>query len=1123
MRLQIISICFLLSLQIFGQEKFVSHDFIEGNIPSYKPAFNDNYPKWAKMLYSENPNFFEIQNDYKRWKKYSDKEFKAVERYYKIWNRHALKYVNHEGTIVLNSENATENNAQSVQNSSQNEWSFLGPKETFFLNETGGEILPSSCPWQVNVYSFDVSKSNDSVLYCGTETGFVNKSIDKGDTWNMLALDYSFNGGITAMAIDPQNEDIVYVAAGSQIHKTIDGGQTWSAILASDALFYSDKIIIDEANPNKIISAGSSGVYYSIDGGLNWSNPWPLQTYDVHFKTDDASKVYAISSVNGFFRIIKSENGGASFSTDLSFPDNLDDESGALLAVSPDDTESIFVLLLSTDDTPLLYKGNSVSNDWELIATGQTADFPLENWQGFYDLVFEVSPDDANVMFAGTSSLYKSTNGGENFSIIGGYGGNFSIHPDAQCMLLLENNQAWLTTDGGFSYSTDNFTNTNNTFFKNKNLVGSDMWGFDQGWNEDIVVGGRYHNGNTAIADFYQPKALRMGGAESPTGWVMKGKSRHVAFNDLGLGWILPTTAESSPEGRFPFSKYPNMDEYGGRRGNMVFHSNYHDVIFLGEGDGFWKSSDMGESFELLHDFGNRVRYIQIAYSDPNVIYADVVNEGLFKSEDGGYSWVSKPSLTNGQFGLSSWKGKLHFDVSPNAPNTIYACLTNGIWSADLGKVFKSTDGGDSWVDWTANLNPYSKALVVQPDAQGNDIVYLFTTNVSGENAQCYIRRHEENEWTLFGSGFPVGTAPNHALPFYRDSKIRLAGSAGVWESELDEVDFLPIIQPWVNRPVIECKDDTIQFEDHSIINHENCSWTWNISPSPIYIEDENIRNPKVVLGEIGNYTVTLTVNKNGAIYTKTIEDMVFASECPSIDNCNNPALVPKDNWSLKYVDSEEVNFPGYATMAFDDDNGTIWHTQWSTGDTPYPHQLEIDFNDEFKISEFTYQTRTDGQNGRIKDMEIYFSSDSDDFGTADTIVQFMNTASPQKVVFPNPKIGRYMKIVALSEVNGGAWASAAEFDIKACYNTSSIATKNFKSLKGFPIPTNGLLRVSLPNLDAYHFTLYSTDGKRLYDGISERNNEYLEIDLTPFSDGIYVIEVVSNEGRKYSIKAIKK
>ena len=34
-----------------------------------------------------------------------------------------------------------------------------------------------------------------------------------------------------------------------------------------------------------------------------------------------------------------------------------------------------------------------------------------------------------------------------------------------------------------------------------------------------------------------------------------------MSFNDLGPGWILPTSAETSPEGRFPFSKYPNMDD----------------------------------------------------------------------------------------------------------------------------------------------------------------------------------------------------------------------------------------------------------------------------------------------------------------------------------------------------------------------------------------------------------------------------------------------------------------------------------------------------------------------------------------------------------------------------------
>lgn len=1124
MRQIITFILIFLSINLIAQDKFVAHDYINGNIPSYKPTFQESFPKWAKLLYENEANFYDIQQSYNHWKlDNSKKEFKAVERYYKIWSRHVIPYVSEDGSIII-PNHSTDVESQNMPNIvSDNNWEFLGPKETFFLNETGGEIAMASCPWQVNVYSFDVSKSNNNVLYCGTETGFVNKSIDNGESWTMLAKEYSFNGGITALAIDPQDEQLVYLSANAQIHKTTDGGQNWSPILSNDGLFSSDKIIIDENNSNTIISAGSSGIHRSIDGGQNWSNPSQLQTYDIHFKSDDASTVYAIATLNGYFKFLISTNGGQSFTESNSFPNDIENESGALIAVSQDDTEHVFALLLSSDDTPLLYKGNPQSGNWELLATGQTDDFPLDNWQGFYDLVFEVSPDDANIIFAGTASLYKSSDGGESFNIVGGYGGNFSIHPDAQYMVLLDNNRAWLATDGGLTYSSDNFTQTNNAQSKNNLLVGSDMWGFDQGWNEDIVVGGRYHNGNTAIADFYQPKALRMGGAESPTGWVMKGKSRHVAFNDLGPGWILPTSAETSPEGRFPFSKYPNMDEYGGRRGNMVFHPNYYEVIYLGEGDGFWKSNDMGLSFELLHDFGQRVRYIQIAYSDPNIIYADVVSLGLHKSEDGGFTWTAKPNLTNAQNGGSYWQGKLHFDISPNDANTIYACQQNGTWSSDLGKIFKSTDGGDSWTDWTANLNPYAKSIVVQPDETGNDIVYLFTSNVNNQDAQCYIRRYGENEWSIYGNGFPVGTDPNLALAFYRDSKLRLAGTSGIWEIDLDQVNFSPIIQPWVNSPIIDCVNDTIQLEDHSILNHENCSWTWSIDPEPLYIENTNIRNPKVVLGEVGNYSITLTVNKDGTTFSKTIENMVYASECPSVENCNNPAIVSKEDWSLSYVDSEEINYPGYATMAFDDDPSTIWHTQWSTGDIPYPHEMQIDLNNEYKIFEFTYQTRQDGQNGRIKNMELYFSNDSNDFGTADTVIQFENTSAPQTIIFQNPKIGSHMKIVALSEVNGGPWSSAAEFDLKACYNTSRVETKDFEFLNAYPIPTSGPLKVSLPSIARYQYAIYTIDGKYLKGSSSNGNTDYIELDLSNYEDGVYVIEVISNNNRKYLIKSIKK
>ena len=668
-----------------------------------------------------------------------------------------------------------------------------------------------------------------------------------------------------------------------------------------------------------------------------------------------------------------------SFVTDQSFPSDIEDASGGLLAVSDDDPDAVYVILLPPNNRPLIYKKDPGIEQWTLLAYGMTSNLGLNNGQGYFDLVFEVSDEDANIIYAGTSSLYVSRDEGFTFTLIGGYGGPFPIHPDIQDMKILKDGEVWVSTDGGMNYSSDNFTSVSNHQAKINGIVGSDMWGFDQGWNEDLIVGGRYHNGNTSIADFYGDKALRMGGAESPTGWILKGKSRHVAFNDLGAGWILPQTAEGMPEGRFLFSKYPTMDEYGGRRGNIVTHPNYFGTLILGEGNVLWKSEDSGMSYDMIYDFGNKVRYIDMSYSNPSVMYADVVNVGLLKSEDGGYSWDAKPSLTSPPNG-GNWGGRLFFSISPTDENTIYACLQNGTWSSNIGRIFKSVDGGDSWEDWTGSLSEYTKNLVVQPDVNGQDIVYLFT-NARDKEAKVFIRNTDSDDWEEFNDGFPAGFQVNLAMPFFRDSKIRVAGNSGIWESPLAEQNFEPILNPWVEKQTYSCILDTVYFDDHSIINHDDCQWRWEITPAPSYISDANVRNPQVVLGQEGNYDVTMYITKNGIEMSKHIPDFISTKSCPSIENCDNPDQLPKDIWELVSVDSEEPNAPGLAIMAFDDDPATIWHTRWTSGNDIYPHEIIVDMGDEYLANNFTYLPRQNGTNGRVKDYELYVSSDNSDWG----------------------------------------------------------------------------------------------------------------------------------------------
>ncbi|MEI6898744.1 MAG: hypothetical protein WCL00_02605, partial [Bacteroidota bacterium] len=531
-----------------AQNQFTPNDELQGLLKSYKPSYSPDLPEWAKMLYQPKVNFTEVSAAFELYMDENPGKESAIIRYFRIWSRAVEPYVLEDGTIQLpdlNKEYEELRNMQAetflnpIKNPvSNSNWSFVGPKETFWLNESGSTTAPGSCPWQVNVYSFDIAPSDNTVIFCGTETGFVNKTTNKGQNWSLVAPGYFFVGSVTAIAIHPSNPDIVYAAAGNQVHKTTNGGISWTPMLPTGNLFYADRLKIDPNNPQKLYAASSNGLYTSSDAGVTWTQKWNAPAYDVEIKPNDDTQIFALTKANGKFSVVQSTDGGQTFTAQSTFPTNVTESSGGLLAMTTANPNLMFAICLSANNTPYLLKGTFSGGiwSWALQATGQTTVFPMDNGQGYFDLAMEVSPVNQNIILVGTTTLFKSVNGGATFTPIGGYYGNFNIHPDIQDIKMLSNGESWVSTDGGMNLTTDNFTLAANYFVKVNGIIGSDLWGFDQGWNEDIMVGGRYHNGNTAIASFYQPKALRMGGAESPTGWVLQGKSRHVAFNDLGNG-----------------------------------------------------------------------------------------------------------------------------------------------------------------------------------------------------------------------------------------------------------------------------------------------------------------------------------------------------------------------------------------------------------------------------------------------------------------------------------------------------------------------------------------------------------------------------------------------------------
>ena len=140
--------------------------------------------------------------------------------------------------------------------------------------------------------------------------------------------------------------------------------------------------------------------------------------------------------------------------------------------------------------------------------------------------------------------------------------------------------------------------------------------------------------------------------------------------------------------------------------------------------------------------------------------------------------------------------------------------------------------------------------------------------------------------------------------------------------------------------------------------------------------------------------------------------------------------LIPGDKMKIVRASSESRFNGKLARNALDGDPTTIWHTQFKDGPAKHPHELVIDLGGEHTVRGFRYLARQDrGWNGAIKGCELYVSATSDGFGDPAAKAVLGKTKKSQEVTCP-PVRGRYVMLRALSEINGGPWASAAELGI---------------------------------------------------------------------------------------------
>jgi peptidoglycan/xylan/chitin deacetylase (PgdA/CDA1 family) len=167
--------------------------------------------------------------------------------------------------------------------------------------------------------------------------------------------------------------------------------------------------------------------------------------------------------------------------------------------------------------------------------------------------------------------------------------------------------------------------------------------------------------------------------------------------------------------------------------------------------------------------------------------------------------------------------------------------------------------------------------------------------------------------------------------------------------------------------------------------------------------------------------SVTITATYNGASQTATL------TVTPSL------IVLSATSWSLLYADSQETSAEdGRAVNAFDGNTSSFWHTRWSSSSPTVPHEIQIDLGASHIVGGFRYLPRQDGGiNGTIAKYEFYVSTDGTNWGSAVATGTFANNTSQKEVQFSIVN-ARYIRLRALSEVNGNPWTSVAELKVLA-------------------------------------------------------------------------------------------
>ncbi|MDD7915498.1 glycosyl hydrolase [Polaribacter ponticola] len=769
------------------------------------------------------------------------------------WKYHWSFYTNKQGVVkpakdlwdaweTKNQRNKS-NAAVDVSN-----WQPLGP--TSHTNTASW----SSGQGRVNVVAID--PNNPSTYYVGAPAGGIWKSTDAGNSWVPL-VDNLPQIGVSGIAIDPSDSNIIYITTGDDdagdtysvgVWKSVDGGSNWSntSNISTSTSFSMNDIYIFPNDTQTLLVASNEGVYKTTNGGTEWNQVLSGNIKDIKMKPGDSTTWYA-ASTNSVFR---STNSGDSF-----MPVIIPLFRGAgriVLDVTPANPEYVYFLSSrnnSSRDFYGLYR--SVNSGVSFTKMGETENI-LESNQAWYDLALAVSDTDENIAFVGCLNIWKTTDGGDNFTKVNNWNAPNDrkyTHGDIH-FLRYSQGKLLAGTDGGFYQSTDNgnsFTDLTN------NLAISQFYKISVAvQNSGNVVGGLQDNGGFAYSDdkwnVYHGAdgmdcAISKAAPDTYHGFIQYGGSMYTSTDggltrDGGVGAPSEETGTNDSGGEWVT---PLVSDSKGK-----LYAGYKKLYSLV--NNAWVATS---SFRFSGDLD----HIEVDPSNDNNIFLAQSSQ-LYRTNDAGISFTSigfPGGVINGM------------EVNPNDSNTIWVVTNNNVYVSN-----NINDASPTFQTLGTNVPSEGKFTLKYHNRSGKNTIYI------GTALGVYYINDDETSWQVFDNNLP-NIAVRDLEINEKDSKL-YAGTygRGVFSTDIPKVLAPEDVQlTEISNldgtitcgdsvvPMITVKNDGVNTLtnftiEYSYDNGTSKSFDWNGSLSSLATKEIALPSENLTSG---NHSINVTIN----------------------------------------------------------------------------------------------------------------------------------------------------------------------------------------------------------------------------------------------------------------------